>query len=146
MDTTKITTQLQMVEVPDNIIQELIANAQVDPNTKKTFEYLKAGDLIFAGWRVKRVERVTNTMVIIGEDRWNRRTGNLIGENDPWHRGNNDLTHIIDTTLESYTQLRLKNKRNLLVDAAAIALKNKELSYEDAQEVYDLLKTKGLMS
>lgn len=145
MDTTKITTQLQMADVPDNIIQELIANAQVDQNTKKTFEYLKAGDLIFAGWRVKCVERVTNTMIVIGKDRWNRRTGNLIGENDPWYRGNNDLTHILDTTLESYTQLRLKNKRNLLVDAAVKALNNKELPYEVAKEVYDLLKIKGLL-
>lgn len=145
MDTTKITTQLQMVTVPDNIIQELIANTQVDPNTKKTFEYLKVGDLIFTGWRVKRVERVTNTMVIIGEDRWNRRTGDLIGENDPWHRGDNNLKHIIDTTLENYTQIRLKNKRNLLVDVAVKALNSKDLSYEDAKEIYDLLKAKGLI-
>lgn len=81
--------------------------------SNSTLEDIKAGDWVALEGKVKvRVDRVTKTLIIIGNSRFNKKTGYKIGKYDKWNGPSliYRLTPEIEQEIAAYALEKEKNK------------------------------------
>lgn len=107
--------------------------------SNNSLEDIKAGDWVALEGKIKvRVDRVTKTQIIIGNDRFNKNTGYQIGSYDKWNRHPwiSRLTPEIEQKIAAYA---LKKEKYKLVEKIKSADLMK-ISLENLKKIIELIE------